>query len=274
MDFNALVSVIIPIHNNEKTIARALDSVLAQTYQNFEIIVIDDCSQDNGPQIVEEYIEKDKRISLIRNETNLKAAITRNVGINAAKGEYIAFLDGDDAYHPIKLEYDIGFLQDRPYFDLVSNQYHSMALYGKGNQDMANFVYKEASVKSMLKKSSVFTSTVVMKSSIKERFSGEYPICEDLFYWVNILLAGHRIAVTNHITSYYNNEYSNRLSLNFKLQHQYEKKIVDYAYEHKAINGLEKCYLKCLYFLKFIRRPLKFKWLAHKEKRLQKKAGK
>jgi len=90
-----LISVIIPVYNVEKLISRCVDSVLNQTYQNFEIILVDDGSPDNCPQLCDEYAKKDARI-LVLHKQNGGLSSARNAGIEAAKGEYITFIDSDD----------------------------------------------------------------------------------------------------------------------------------------------------------------------------------
>lgn len=95
---NPLISVIIPAYNIEPYIARCLDSVLAQSYTNLEIIIVNDGSKDNTGNILEEYKKKDDRIRVIHKE-NTGVSDTRNKGIDAATGEYIGFVDGDDVIH-------------------------------------------------------------------------------------------------------------------------------------------------------------------------------
>ncbi len=99
---NPEISVIIPAYNCEQYINKAIESVLKQTFNNFEIIVIDDGSQDNTYQIANSY--KDERISIIRNQQNLGVSTARNFGIEEAKGNWIALLDADDWYSPQRLE--------------------------------------------------------------------------------------------------------------------------------------------------------------------------
>lgn len=91
-----MLSVIIPIHNGVEYLNRTLNSVLNQTFQDYEIICINDCSKDNSLEILEKFAKKDSRIKVINNSQNLGAALSRNVGIDIAKGEYIYFLDADD----------------------------------------------------------------------------------------------------------------------------------------------------------------------------------
>ena len=107
-----LTSIITPLYNSEVFIAETINSVIGQTYNNWELLLIDDGSKDKTIKIVESYIKQYPNISLIKNKTNLGAAISRNKGIEAAKGEYIAFLDADDLWKPTKLEKQISFMID------------------------------------------------------------------------------------------------------------------------------------------------------------------
>ena len=107
----ALVSIVTPLHNAEKYISETIESVINQTTKDWELIVIDDGSADGGPAIIEEYHKQDSRVRLIRNKYNLGPAQTRNRGIEAATGRYIAFLDSDDVWLPNKLETQLRFMQ-------------------------------------------------------------------------------------------------------------------------------------------------------------------
>lgn len=109
-----LVTVIIPLYNAEMYISETIESVISQTYQNWEMIVVDDCSTDNSREIVKKYEIKDNRIKLIESETNFGGpAKPRNIGIDNAKGEYVAFLDADDVWYVNKLSLQIKYMIDR-----------------------------------------------------------------------------------------------------------------------------------------------------------------
>lgn len=99
-----LVSIITPVYNREKQLPKAIDSVIKQTYRNWELIIIDDRSTDNTKEAVSRYIGKDKRIKYIKNTHKQGPAGARNQGIEVAKGDYIAFLDSDDFWEEDKLE--------------------------------------------------------------------------------------------------------------------------------------------------------------------------
>lgn len=107
------VSIITPMYNGEKFIAETIESVLHQTYQNWEMIIVDDGSKDKSCEIVSVYEKKDERIHLYKNEHNFGIAKTRNAAIEKAKGQYIAFLDSDDIWLPDKLKIQVAFMKEK-----------------------------------------------------------------------------------------------------------------------------------------------------------------
>ena len=110
-----LVSIVTPTYNCGKFITETIESVIGQTYKNWEMIIVDDCSKDNTQEIVKKYLKNDKRIKYIKFEKNQGAAIARNTAIREAKGRYIAFLDSDDLWSKDKLEKQINFMKKNSY---------------------------------------------------------------------------------------------------------------------------------------------------------------
>lgn len=110
---DGLVSIIMPSYNTAKYILDSIKSVLAQTYDNWELIIVDDCSTDNTDEVLSGI--SDKRIRYYKNEKNSGAAISRNKALREAKGRWIAFLDSDDLWMPEKLEKQIGFMEKNGY---------------------------------------------------------------------------------------------------------------------------------------------------------------
>ena len=110
-----LVSIIMPSYNCGRYVKETIQSVQAQTYQNWEIIFIDDSSTDDTIRIVSSLREKDERIHLYQNDHNSGAAISRNNALREAKGKWIAFLDSDDLWEPTKLEKQVRFMEDNGY---------------------------------------------------------------------------------------------------------------------------------------------------------------
>lgn len=111
---DGLVSIIMPSWNTGRYIAESIQCVIDQTYDNWELLIVDDCSTDNTDEIVEPFL-KDSRIKYLHNEKNSGAALTRNKAIKVAQGEWIAFLDSDDLWTSEKLEKQVKFMQDNGY---------------------------------------------------------------------------------------------------------------------------------------------------------------
>lgn len=112
---NSLVSIITPTYNCARFIAETIQSVQAQGYTNWEMIISDDCSTDNTREVIASYLASDSRIKYICNEKNSGAAITRNNALKVAQGRWIAFLDSDDLWLPEKLEKQIRFMEENGY---------------------------------------------------------------------------------------------------------------------------------------------------------------
>lgn len=110
-----LVSIISPTYNDEKTIKNTIKSVINQSYKNWEMIIVDDCSKDNTGEIIKKFQEQDKRIKYIKLNENSGASVARNKAIKEAKGKYIAFLDCDDLWFNKKLEKQVKFMEDNDY---------------------------------------------------------------------------------------------------------------------------------------------------------------
>jgi glycosyltransferase involved in cell wall biosynthesis len=103
-----------PNYNGAKYIKETVESVLAQTYTNWELIIVDDCSTDNTDEIIVKYLSDD-RIRYLKNEKNSGAAVSRNYALREARGRWVAFLDSDDTWHPEKLERQIAFMEENGY---------------------------------------------------------------------------------------------------------------------------------------------------------------
>ncbi|WP_395058151.1 glycosyltransferase family 2 protein, partial [Flavobacterium sp.] len=123
-----LVSIITPSFNSEKFIAGTIQSVQNQTYQNWEMIIVDDCSTDKTVSIAEYIANNDNRITVYKLDKNSGTGIARNTGLEKASGKYIAFLDADDLWKPNKLEIQINFLRNNnlpftfSFYDCINEQ--------------------------------------------------------------------------------------------------------------------------------------------------------
>lgn len=118
---NDLVSIITPTWNCATFISETIRSIQAQAYQNWEMIISDDCSTDNTKEVIAPYLDTDSRIKYICNDKNSGAAITRNNALKRAKGRWIAFLDSDDLWTPDKLEKQVRFMEEHDYHFSYTN---------------------------------------------------------------------------------------------------------------------------------------------------------
>lgn len=119
-----LVSIIMPSWNTGKFIAKSIDSIINQTYENWELLIVDDCSTDNTEEVVKPFL-KDSRIKYMRNDENSGAALTRNKALRIAEGEWVAFLDSDDLWTLNKLEKQVKFMKDNG-FVLTFSEYEKI----------------------------------------------------------------------------------------------------------------------------------------------------
>lgn len=128
MFIDDLVSIIMPSYNTAKYIGEAIQSVLNQSYQTWELIIIDDCSTDDTDRVVKTF--NDSRIKYIKNNRNVGAATSRNYALKKATGKWIAFLDSDDRWKPKKLEMQLSFMKRNHYYFSYTN-YEEIDMNGK-----------------------------------------------------------------------------------------------------------------------------------------------
>jgi len=163
------VSVIIPTYNAKETIERTVDSVLQQTEQDFEIILVDDVSKDNTYAILKSIAAQDRRIFAFKNERNSKSAYTRNVAISKAQGKFIMQLDDDDYCDPTRMQQQIDFLESHPKIDFVGSNvavFNAEGVYGRLTKP------ENPTVKDLLKTSQFFNPSMMFRREALEMVSG------------------------------------------------------------------------------------------------------
>lgn len=197
-----MVSVIIPAYNCGRYLEEAVCSALAQTYEELEILVIDDCSTDDTIAIASKIANLDTRIKTIRNDHNLGVAATRNRGIKESAGEYIAFLDGDDAWQPDKLERQLSWLEETQ-ADLCYTAYSFMDEDGLPIRHSYP-VPEETSFEVLLRENVIGLSTVLIRRSAigGVRMRGEFAH-EDYVFWLELLGCGIKaVGINEPLTRY------------------------------------------------------------------------
>lgn len=198
---NTLVSIVTPIYNSEKYIAQAVDSVQAQTYANWEHILVDDCSSDNSEAIVKALQKKDARIKYHRLETNSGAGIARNKAIELSSGAYIAFLDSDDLWYPQKLEKQLNFMKESGYrftftdYDVVD----------EGGQKLKKHIKCKSVVtyKSALYKNPIGCLTVIYDVGFfGKQYMPSIRKRQDYALWLNLLKKTNGYGLNECLSSY------------------------------------------------------------------------
>lgn len=250
---NPLVSIITPSYNSEKFIARTIDSVMAQSYRHWEMLIIDDGSVDSSKDIITAYIRKNDKIKLLECKQNLGAARARNLGIKNARGRYIAFLDSDDLWLPGKLEKQIAFMQAN---NLLFT-YSSYRLIDEEDNDLGIFVTKKyINYEDTLRTCSIGCLTAIYDSErLGKIYMPNISKKEDYGLWLTILKRIKSTAGLEQPLSVYRiRKYSlssNKLSAaiqQWAIYRQLEGLSLArscYYFMHYAYHGLKKCrYLK------------------------------
>ncbi len=216
-----MFSIIIPLYNKEKYIAKAIESVLNQTYQEFELIVIDDGSTDNSYKIAEELLDSLQARDALRiphstliTQSNAGVSIARNRGVEMAKYDYIAFLDADDWWAPSYLEEMKAFIEEFPDTALYASSYFSVK-YGENRHakigvsagfERGCFDYFEAYAKSPWMP--IWTGSAILKKSVYNEMSGfkaHLKLGEDFDLWARVALK-YKTALLNKPLAYYNQD--------------------------------------------------------------------
>lgn len=200
-DSGPLVSIITPSYNSAAFIKETIASVLAQSYPHWEMIIVDDKSKDDTVHLIKQYVERDPRIQLICLTQNLGAACARNIAINRAKGDYIAFLDSDDLWLPTKLEEQVAFMKKGN----ISFSFTSYSLISEeGNQmEIEVTAPKIVDYKYLIGNTTIGCLTVMLdRQQIKQI---EMPLIqpEDTALWLLLLKQGHQAHGLQKVLSNY-----------------------------------------------------------------------
>ena len=204
-----VVSIIMPSYNAARFIGESINSVLLQTYSNWELLIVDDCSKDNSVEVVRKFANIDKRVVLFSLEKNVGAAAARNVAIEHAQGQYIAFLDSDDVWDEYKLEKQLAFMKQYSYAFTFSN-YYVMEENGKKTENIVK-VPSSLSYHQYLRNTIIGCLTVI----IDRQQTGDFKMpliksSHDMALWLLIMkrgfkayglkdvLAGYRLVSTSN----------------------------------------------------------------------------
>lgn len=211
------VSVIMPVHNAEKYLSESISSVLQQTYPYWELLIVDDCSTDNSLAIINRYAVLDARIRCLKTDApSGSPCLPRNLGIKAAQGRFIAFLDSDDCWLPNKLEQQLCLFGETGTVGLVFSDYEKMSEEGERN----NRVIKapmEVSYKQLLRGNVIGCLTAIYDTSRVGKMFFMQHTHEDYILWLSILKKGVVAVNTGTVEALYrvrrNSVSSNKLKV-------------------------------------------------------------
>ncbi|BAT51466.1 putative glycosyl transferase [Nostoc sp. NIES-3756] len=182
---NPKITVIMPVYNSEKYIETAIDSIINQTFTNFELLIIDDCSSDKSLEIIKSY--HDQRIKLLQNDINLGVVPTRNKGLHQSQGEYIAFLDSDDYAYPSRLEEQLEFMENNPDFGMIGSWVEVINEKDDLTGEIWKYIEPYHKIPSILLFQNYFAqSAVFIRKSILAGDFYKHQRAEDYDLWVRI----------------------------------------------------------------------------------------
>lgn len=239
-----LISIIMAAYNAEKTIEQAINSVLSQTYPDFELLVVNDCSTDKTAMLAEAIVKKDDRVRLISNEKNSGVSYTRKHGLEEASGEWVAILDSDDAWAPEKLEKQIN-LQKKTNADLLFTGSAFMDADGKPI-DWYLAAPAEVTYRQLLKQNVLSNSSALVR---KELYAKYYAVGdgmhEDFALWLNILKDGRKAYGVDEPLLIYRIAKSSKSGNKFKAA-----KMNWNTYRYVGLNPIEAAYYEGWYMIK------------------------
>lgn len=243
------VSVIMPVYNAERFLRQAVESVLSQSYADFELILVDDCSTDSSYDILCEYENKDKRVRVFKNEQNKGVSFTRNFAVSKASGEYIALIDSDDMWRKDKLAKQMSLVEKYPDTDLC----YTASSFVDTDSVQSDFVFsvpERVSYKELLKQNIASCSSVL----VKKEWLLKYPMAhddmhEDFVVWLSVLKDGGIARGINEPLLIY------RVAANSKSGNKFKSMGMTYrVYRYMGLNIFESCYYMCFYILLSIKK--------------------
>lgn len=200
------VSIIIPTYNRANTIVKTIESILNQTYSDYEIIVVDDNSSDNTKEVINEYINDYPFIKYLKHENNRGGSAARNTGVKVANGKLISFLDSDDQWINTKLAKEVECIKNNPNVDMV---YSNMYLVDIENE--TTVLYKQDNFEDkyygMLCKNIIgSTSLITIKKAVYDKLGGfkeGLPSCQDWDFYLNVVKEYKVMKIDEPLLKYY-----------------------------------------------------------------------
>lgn len=197
---NDLISIVLPVYNGAKYLRESIDSVLAQTYTNWELLIVDDCSKDETPAIAQEYVQRDSRIRYYRNEENLRLPRNLNKGFSLTRGDYLTWTSDDNRFRPEALEKMHGAL-------VASNAqfvYCSMDVIDENDNLIETYIAKPESIKRLVGFNTVGACFLYTRKAYEAvgDYDHEMILVEDYDYWQRIAMRFKTVVVEEILYDY------------------------------------------------------------------------
>ncbi|RHS41286.1 glycosyltransferase family 2 protein [Collinsella sp. AF08-23] len=190
----SLVSIVMPLYNAEPFLAETINSIIAQTYKNWELIIVDDCSTDSSLTTARRHAKRDSRIRVYSNAHNMGAAKSRNAGLKCVKGDYLAFMDADDVWVPEKLEHQLAYMKSFG-LGMCFTSYETIESDGSHR----NYVHvpKSITYDGFLKNTITCSHTIAfdlsmvsIKMLVCPDYGNDFDFPEDMVVWLQVLKNG------------------------------------------------------------------------------------
>ena len=197
---NDLISIVLPVYNGAKYLRESIDSVFAQTYTNWELLIVDDCSTDETPVIAREYAEKDTRVRYYRNENNLRLPRNLNKGFSLTRGNYLTWTSDDNRYRPEALE--------KMYHALVSTQAHfvycSMDIIDEDDKLIETYIARKEDIKRLVGYNTVGACFLYTRKAYETvgEYDHEMILVEDFDYWQRIAMRFETVTIEEILYDY------------------------------------------------------------------------
>lgn len=243
-----MISIVVPVYNAAPFIENTIQMVLQQTYKDYELILVDDCSKDQSVSVIESLLEKlnDARLRLIKKEHNEGAAAARNTGVDAAKGRYIAFLDADDVWLPTRLETGLRFMEEKK-AGFIFSAYEFGDENAKGTGRIVH-VPEKLTYKKALSRTVIFTTTTLFDTELipKELIHMPLVASEDTATWWQILRNGYTAYGLDQVLAVYRRPAKSLSSNKFLAM----KRIFHLYRKQEKLGLLSSCYYFCFWALR------------------------
>ena len=196
-----LISIVLPVYNGEKYLRESIDSVLAQTYKNWELLIVDDCSTDSSAAIAKEYASKDRRIYYYRNENNLRLPRNLNKGFRLAKGDYLTWTSDDNKFKPTALEKMYDALKNNQNAQFV---FASCRVINSEGEAIEYIMVDDKRKKQIVGHNVVGACFMYTRKAYEEvgEYNPDFTLVEDYDYWQRIYAKFNAVAISDILYEY------------------------------------------------------------------------